>query len=239
MINKNHVNIICTRHNECGNCDAEELYKIIENLEPEVIFEELDEKYFYKAYSDLLFNTLEVKTVLNYLSKYNIKHFPVDTFKDTEKDLRNKYYIEDYLKEKIEEYKIIVQTQNIYSMKYGFDFLNSIQFIELNKKIKSYENEYFKKTNDEEFKIIYQEYINWYNNREHEIIKNIYKYAEELDFNKAILLIGADHLITIKEKLIEYEKKYNNINWIYDIKDLDFKAELIPPNAPFLQIIAT
>ena len=39
MINKNQVHIICTRHNECGNCDAEELYKIIENLEPEVIFE--------------------------------------------------------------------------------------------------------------------------------------------------------------------------------------------------------
>ncbi len=41
-----NIIFVSTMHNEIGNCNAEELHKIIERLNPEVIFlEAVDETY--------------------------------------------------------------------------------------------------------------------------------------------------------------------------------------------------
>jgi len=37
-----NITLVCTAHKPLGNCNSEELYKIIEKINPEVIFEEID-----------------------------------------------------------------------------------------------------------------------------------------------------------------------------------------------------
>ena len=36
-----NITLICTAHKEVGKCNSVELYKIIEEFKPEIIFEEL------------------------------------------------------------------------------------------------------------------------------------------------------------------------------------------------------
>jgi len=51
-----HITFISTIHAEIGKCNAEELYKIIDKLSPEVIFlEAIDETY--SEYEKYLFMT--------------------------------------------------------------------------------------------------------------------------------------------------------------------------------------
>ena len=74
------------------------------------------------------------------------------------------------------------------------------------------ENEVYKKT--------YKSWMDFYNNREYEMIKNIYIYSKEHKYNKAIFLVGADHINSIKKKILEYKDEQININWIFDIEEL-------------------
>jgi hypothetical protein len=50
-----NITLICTVHRENGKCNSEELYNIIEKINPEIIFEEIP--YFmyienYKEFSE-------------------------------------------------------------------------------------------------------------------------------------------------------------------------------------------
>ena len=65
-----------------------------------------------------------------------------------------------------------------------------------------------------------KEYIKWNNNREYEMIRNIYNYSKEHQYNKAIFLIGADHIISITKKIQKYKEEDIKINWMFNIKDL-------------------
>ena len=50
----------CTRHDEVGKCNSNELYKIIESINPELIFEEIPPSYFDEYYMRKTRNNLEV-----------------------------------------------------------------------------------------------------------------------------------------------------------------------------------
>lgn len=46
-----NVTLISTSHSENGKCNADELYKIMASIKPEVIFEELPKKRFEEYYN--------------------------------------------------------------------------------------------------------------------------------------------------------------------------------------------
>jgi hypothetical protein len=41
-----NITLVCTHHSEFGECNSDELYKIIELVQPNVIFEELNQDLF-------------------------------------------------------------------------------------------------------------------------------------------------------------------------------------------------
>ncbi len=47
----NSITLIATAHFEIGKCNSYELYKIIEKISPEVIFEELSSNLFDEFYN--------------------------------------------------------------------------------------------------------------------------------------------------------------------------------------------
>ena len=93
------ITSIATGHKEHGICNSVELYKIIEQIAPEVIFEEVFQSKFSAVYDGLLGDSLETNTIKRYLQKHSIAHFPVDleTNETTEirfrKDLNKMSYI--------------------------------------------------------------------------------------------------------------------------------------------------
>ena len=48
----NNITLICTVHEEKGICNINELYKIIERINPEIIFEEINPSAFDEYYKD-------------------------------------------------------------------------------------------------------------------------------------------------------------------------------------------
>lgn len=74
-----NITLINTAHSELGRCNSDELYKIIESINPQVIFEELPSKSFNYYYSDSPYCIpLEVKCIKKYLQNHKAKHIPVD-----------------------------------------------------------------------------------------------------------------------------------------------------------------
>src|SRR4051812_31711696 len=75
-----NVTLISTEHKENGKCNPDELHKIIESINPEVIFEEEANDDTYKKYynEEGSFKSLEVQCIRKYLRNHDVKHIPVD-----------------------------------------------------------------------------------------------------------------------------------------------------------------
>lgn len=77
------ITLISTVHKECGNCNSNELLKIIENICPNVIFlEELEDNY--SKYDQMKFSQfgvykerLELKAIQSYNQNHTFEYVPV------------------------------------------------------------------------------------------------------------------------------------------------------------------
>src|SRR5688500_15134416 len=83
------INLICTRHNEGGNCNSDTLFGIIESINPDIIFEELSKDNYDSSYKEQSLITLETSAIKKYLQYRTITHIPVDTYE------LPKYYYEN------------------------------------------------------------------------------------------------------------------------------------------------
>lgn len=212
-----NVTLISTHHSELGECNSDELYKIIVSMSPDVIFEELTQDLFDRFYKEkqIAEESLEVGSIKKYLQKHNIRQIPVDI--DASENLTNaelKYMFEAIKKYNVykeledEQYRMIIQD--------GFTYLNSKNCEELFEKRKVEENTILEFEMDKNrllgiHKSFYEEqYI-----RENEMIKNIYKYSKENHYHQAVFLIGSAHRKSIVEKIEKYNNEQNiKLNWI-------------------------
>lgn len=211
-----NVTLVCTHHSEFGRCNSDELYKIIESLKPDVIFEELNQDLFDKFYTanNIPWETPEIKSVRRYLLDHDITHFPVDisvspNVSKAEIDYMFQYFNKytAYSKLKAEQKNLIFQN--------GYNFLNSKKSEDLNEKMKYVEKSLIAfQTYNHQLTRIYKLFYEEQHNREDEIIQNIYNYSRKIEYNQAVLLLGSGHRKTIFEKMENHESEINvNINW--------------------------
>ena len=200
-------------HLEIGKCNSNELFSIIENENPEIIFEEFDidrindEYYKNGHYKYQNGSTVETFAVMNYLERNKIVYIPVDTHDVT--------YFPGAMYKKIskanEEYTELFKRNIILASEQGFPYLNSIECCDLMEKMHSIEVEVINKSNDKKLVEDYREWQLITENRDNEMLKNIYNYSRNNNFNNAIFIIGAEHKKTILDKI-----KNNNdltMNW--------------------------
>ncbi len=231
-----NITLIGTIHSENGKCNHNELYKILEYINPKVIFDELPSKYsdiyfselfeIYCANSILLnLNThtepLEVKTIKKYKQNYKVKILPVDidlTSKLSKFQKEILYMFSTFFKN--EDYNKLNNEKDFLIAKEGFSYLNSDVFLSfLNRKEilekNIIESEIEKERLIEIYKLFHAEQID---NRENEMLQNIYNYSKENPYSQAVFLIGAEHKKSIMLKIIEYEKlSKTKLNWtIYE-----------------------
>lgn len=225
----NSITLIGTIHSENGQCTADELYKIVESVNPEVIFDELPRHFSDMFYSDS-FDThfanninrdslrvpLEVKCIKKYKQNYNIKIVPVDidVTQETSKNQQENYFMfstffknEDYKKLDYEKETLIAQE--------GFHFLNSNKFLDFEKKKELVEK------NIIESEIQKNRLLNIYRlfraeqyTREDAMLRNIYNYSKGNQYDQAVFLVGAEHKKSIMQKITVYEKLSEiKLNW--------------------------
>jgi hypothetical protein len=215
-----NITLICTGHRERGKCNTDELYKIFEQIKPEVIFEETPPSMYDAYYKEHSVSTLETNTIKKYKQEHIIKNIPVDKdydIKETKKHYDNYCYLNDVFFDNNIRYNNLWGKHLEMTELYGFEYLNSIKYTILSERLHQIEEDIIKNLNDVELFNRYKIWINNISERENEMVKNVYNCGKENNFNNAIFTIGAEHKISIIKKITDMKEERIKINLIYDI----------------------
>jgi len=199
------ITLIGTMHKEIGKCNGNILCDILEKIKPNVIFEET------RKYKNMLTYTWgidpispELKAIQKYVQKYNAECIPIDNLERPENiDELEKIFAEAIMdkneknKELYELFDIIKEYVSIN----GIEGMNTEYFDNLSQKknqlceeyIRNYKNEILDSYNE------YKNYI--YSQREEKMIESIYSYINKKEWFNAVFVIGADHRITLINRL--------------------------------------
>lgn len=207
-----NITILSSFHMERGKCNSNELYRIIEKIQPEVIFEELPYDVFDFIYADGRSpESLEAIAIKEYLKKYQIEHIPVDSYEINETDLFNAY---DVISNNSIDYTELLKQQLSMIIKYGYSFLNSNEYDDLMDKINKVEENVLSEIKDVRLSYRYKSEKELHDNRENEMLQNIYNYSKQYPYNKAMFICGAEHRKSVMQKIQQYERKERlKLNW--------------------------
>ena len=204
-----HITFISTVHVEIGNCNPEELFKIIEGLSPEVIFLEADDET-YTGYEQFLFSTyqvyhkkLEIAAIQRYSQTTSFEYVTVcDGSLSDAFHRKNKIVCED------KRLQNLIDNFNSLEAKHGFLFLNSQECINLQEEMRRLETMILNNDDlDKEVKADIGAY-------ENSMIRNIHAYSRNNPFTRAIFMCGAAHRKAIIERIKKSEtEKQPNLTW--------------------------
>lgn len=198
-----NITLLSSFHKIYGKCNPGELYKIIEEIQPEIIFEELSYGVFKIIYSGgYQPQTVEAITIKNYLQKYSIKHFPVDNYPIKESDLLSDAQI---IWESSSEYRDLWNKKLLRLSQDGYKFLNSNDCTEMLDRIRIIEEAVLTQTNNEKLSNQHKAEKALHDKRENEMLRAIYNYSRQYQFDKALFICGAEHRKQLRQKTKEYE----------------------------------
>jgi hypothetical protein len=207
-----NITLICTMHREIGKCNSNELFKIIEKINPEIIFDEIPSSRFNAHFIERSVITLETNAIKLYMNNHKVNIIPVDNYDFSEIQKGDIDY--NKISNNNADYYNLCKEQYLLAIQNGFEYINSDQNFQLIERLQIIEREVLEKINDEKLTKLFKIWYEITDKRENEIIRNIYNYCEEHTFNKGLLLIGAEH----RNSIINKTQKYNNekINWDFN-----------------------
>ncbi|MBB6481541.1 hypothetical protein [Spirochaeta isovalerica] len=209
------ITLICTQHAEKGACNFHDLYHIVEQIQPDVIFEELPPSAYNDFYIEKTRDNLETRTINAYIEKHPIEHVPIDL----ELDLTSFFEKNGRLHHRIEansrDYRSSVDWNTQYVYQYGFKYLNSEHCEKITSQIDNAIDQTLDKLKDEKLNQIFNEWNDVIERREQEMISNIYQYCRDHDFERGLFFIGAAHRKSIIE-MIQARFKDDGVNWKYE-----------------------
>lgn len=212
-----NIRLVSTFHSELGKCNADELYKIIENINPDVVFEELTPYLYDMVYNKNIVDEtapLEIKCIRNYKQQHNIKNIPVDI--EVKSTFSNEIKVVFALFEKYDTYSEIVSEIKRKIESDRFDFLNSDEFSDLVEKQRTIERKIVEEINNSQLNRIYKSFNKDLDFRENFMLNTIYNYSLVNDYEHAVFLIGAGHRRSIIQKVAEYQLKETiKMNWSF------------------------
>ena len=204
------ITFVSTIHEEIGKCNADELCEILEKINPKVIFlEALDDTY--TGYQRMVFSSYNVfheKLEIKAIQKYNIgrsfEYIPVLDEGLPESFARKYGMVTQY-----PEIRKLVDEFNYLAEKEGFKFLNSAESINHQDHLRLLET---KLSIDPALNLESNLGIEKYENS---MMRNIYSYCNNNEFNSAIFMCGVAHRKSIIEKIDKFNThKHVNINWV-------------------------
>lgn len=211
--------LISTEHRESGNCNSDELCKIFESINPDVIFEEETDDDKYRSYYNVnnSFKSLEVQAIIKHKQKHKIRHIPVDAKPNKYLSFNEWDYIFNTFNKYV-AYKQIVKDHCTLRDKDGFAYLNSKKCIELFAKMKNIERQIieFSAVNKNELLRIYELFHREHDYRENTMLLNIYNFTKENQYNQAVFLLGFAHRNSVEQRIKEFQKKESlELSWTF------------------------
>jgi len=205
----NNITFISTVHEEMGKCNADELCVILEQVSPEIVFLEALGDTYIDYERDLLLkswvyhNKLEIEAIQKYNQSSTFEYVPVlDT--ELSASFEKKYELvfqNNQFKTMLDEYNALASEQ-------GFLFLNSKRSIQLQDEMRQLEDLLV----EDNLIKTFNEDIEAYENP---MMRNIYSYCRNNQFDKAVFLCGVAHRRSIIEKMESFNRKEKTIiNWV-------------------------
>ncbi len=193
-----NITLLSSFHVTHGKCNPDDLYKIISELQPEIIFEELSFNIFELIHSQGYDpGTVEAIAVKRYSLKYQIKHFPVDTYPANEADFLSDAQV---IWDSSSEYRNLWNLQLMKTSEGGYHFLNSNECWEMLHRKNNIEETFLTETNNLKLLTELKNERVLHNNRENVMLRNIYDYSKQYPFDKAMFICGADHRWSFEKK---------------------------------------
>jgi hypothetical protein len=210
------VTIILTRHEDIGLCNSIALFEIINNLKPEIIFEELPNENLDDFYLAETKENLETRAISKYTKLNDIPHFGVDLKIDNYEKVIQEYEsvfrkIENSTTEYGFSLRNAIDEHKANSLHFGFNYLNSSLCLNICQRIEKAITDGVNHFEDQKFKTIQQNWNLINRKRELQILHNIEKYYQSTGFQNAILTIGAQHGPSLRQ-IVENHRQ-NNIIW--------------------------
>jgi hypothetical protein len=157
-----------------------------------------------------------------YIDEYHTAHVPID-YDFSYINLNDIEFMYETFRNNSEKYNNLNLKKNYSINKYGFKYLNSDECICILDEMKSIEKEIIIDLNDEKLTSTFSLWEEINNKRENEMVKNLFIYSTENDYNDAVFIFGVAHKKSILQKIKSYKSKYEiKINWkLYGFENLN------------------
>lgn len=202
------VIIIGTAHYVDGACTSEELNKIIQEINPEVIFCEASPEKLPQYLMRTDVNTPEMNVIKGLINEKHIEIVPVDVNEDPfDKRLEAMFKL---INREMPEYLAASRILSSETFLKGFPFLNSEDSDKIFRDKNSMEK-YFINLNKAKYKGLlnfYAQWLKWNDVRETQWINLIQNYFKVNKPKKAVFLVGAGHRYRLIDKIKNIH--YNN-----------------------------
>ncbi len=197
------VIVLGTGHSEGGACSSEELFKIIQEITPEVIFCETSPEKLPQMIKATNIITPEITVIRRLIKEKSIEIVPVDVNEDPfDKRLEAMFSL---FKRKMKVYSNAsnILLNEAYSK--GFTFLNSVKSDKIFRDKNSMEWYFIDNVKDQELSDFYSEWLKWNDLRENQWINLIHNYFKINKPKKAVFLVGAGHRYRLIDKIQNIE----------------------------------
>lgn len=213
------ITLICTRHNSLGLCNHSALYRIIETIKPQVIFEELPSSEFDNFYTTKQKSTLESETIIEYKKKHSVTQVLVDSNNIPSNEFFTKYEqlirsVEGRIDENGFTFRQLTDQHKSYTELYGFNYLNNKSCSIINTALYNTIEATLEVLQNEDLNTIFNNWKNTNSERENYMLNCIYDYCQTNNFSQAIFLIGSAHRQSIINKISDFQQsKPIKLNW--------------------------
>lgn len=200
------ITLVCSIHNENGSCNVEQLVKILQAIGPDVIFQEVGPSHDW---------SMEARAIAEYRKIKPCMQIHVDQQKMPPDAVELKKLLDsgfEYATEISDEYRSLERKNDAHIRQDGFSYLNSADFEKTRLRMSEIEDELIGGKAGNALRWFRQ----FMQQRETEIMRNIYTHCRENIFETGVFLIGAGHKTGIA-KQIEYfcGREPNLITWSF------------------------
>jgi hypothetical protein len=208
------VVLLCSVHKEHGRASSSELIRILERIEPEVMFQEIPYFEFVEKDPSRIKKILELRAIAKYMEHHNVRQLPVDTFDRSSFDDSKFDRVFDWMAQNSQDFRSLMDDIEILEYTRGFEYLNSRLNDSNHHRIDAIVTKALKELNDERLLMAYDDWNIHNSKRDDAMISNVYKFCRETNFNKGVFLFGSGHRQSLIKK-IQLVKKTEKIrvNW--------------------------
>jgi hypothetical protein len=196
----NTISLISTTHREKGLANSKNLYSILQNISPELIFIELPKDQYADYFTNFTLRTLESDAINIFREQNQVEIVLVASVAPDASMFKEIDFLFDNIHNKSQHLDGILGYVNQFTCQYGFPYLNSNKHFEHLAAQKEEEHKTVQGLNNLKLIELYEMWNNIHNQREVEMLKNIHLYSNEHSFNNAVFLVGSAHSHSIIKK---------------------------------------